>query len=496
MIDAAFALFGVDRAGLWTYESGSRPLRLAAQRGLSPEMLETIADLPRDASTAGMTAVRERQVAVLAGDLSGTLPALRTMYERAGIRTVCFVPIVFRDQSLGLLVLYHGTDYPWSVDETDLARAFGDHIAIAMQNARLAEMTRALADRLRAISDLAGRLNRIQDMAGIAQAIVAEARRLIEYDTIRVYRVDEAAGMCEPIAFHGTFGGVTDPDPASLRIKIGHGLTGWVAANHRTLRLGDATADPRSIPMGSTEGPESMLFVPMMYEDVIHGVIVVSRHGRDRFDADDETTFSIFAGYAALAMINATNLGRLKHQQVELEHQLTSQRRLLEVNERLLSTLDPSSVLDLIANSLKSIVPYDSLTIYRVDREAGVRRAVISRDLFADLILAYESKLGVGINGWVVDHAEAVLTNQAHLDPRSIQIPGTPEEPEAMIVVPLLVRGETIGTLNIGRMGNEEAYFSPNEFELTKLFAGQASIALQNAETHGEIRVRAEQGNR
>ncbi len=493
VIDAAFALFGVDRAGLWTYESGPKPLRLAAQRGLSPEMLDAIADLPRDASTTGMTAVRERQVAVLSGDLSGTLPALRTIYERAGIRTVCFVPIIFREQPLGLLVLYHPMAYPWTADETDLARAFGDHIAIAMQNARLAESTRALAERLRAISDLAGRLNRIQDIEGIAQAIVAEAGRLIEYDTIRVYRVDATTGMCEPIAFRGTFYGVADPDPASLRIQIGQGLTGWVAVNHRTLRLGDATADPRSIPLGSTDGPESMLFVPMMYEDVVHGVIVVSRHGRDRFNADDETTFSIFAGYAALALVNATNLGRLKHQQAELQHQLTSQRRLLEVNERLLSTLEPASVLDLIADSLKSIVPYDSLTIYRVDREAGVRRAVISRDLFADLILAYESALGIGITGWSVDHAEAVLSNQAHLDPRSIQIPGTPEEPEAIIVVPLMVRGETIGTLNIGRMGNEEAYFTPNEFELTKLFAGQASIALQNAEAHGEIRVRAEQ---
>ena len=61
-----------------------------------------------------------------------------------------------------------------------------------------------------------------------------------------------------------------------------------------------------------------------------------------------------------------------------------------------------------------------------------------------------------------------------------------------MIVVPLLVNGEAIGTLNIGRMGDAEAHFSANEFELTKLFAGQASIALQNAETHGAVRVRAE----
>ena len=60
----------------------------------------------------------------------------------------------------------------------------------------------------------------------------------------------------------------------------------------------------------------------------------------------------------------------------ELEHQLEGQRRLLEVNERLLSTLEPAGVLDLIADSLKAIVPYDSLTIYRVDR---ARRRPASR---------------------------------------------------------------------------------------------------------------------
>src|SRR6185436_19699900 len=122
---------------------------------------------------------------------------------------------------------------------------------------------------------------------------------------------------------------------------------------------------------------------------------------------------------------------RLHRQQAELELQLEGQRRLLEVNERLLSNLDATGVLDLIADSLKAIVPYDSFTVYRVDRAANVRRAVIARDRFA----------------------EEVLSNIAHLDPRSVQVPGTPFEPEAMIVVPLLVSGEAIGTLNIGRMG-------------------------------------------
>ena len=96
----------------------------------------------------------------------------------------------------------------------------------------------------------------------------------------------------------------------------------------------------------------------------------------------------------------------------------------------------------------------------------------MARDRFADVIMDYVGPLGIGITGWVIDRNEAVLANDAHLDPRSIQIPGTPEEPESMIVVPLGVGGEVIGTLNIGRMGHDESHFDANEFELTKLFAG------------------------
>jgi diguanylate cyclase (GGDEF)-like protein len=494
VIDEAFTLFGVDRAGLWLYDAAApTPLHLAAHRGLSSEILDTIASLPHRSATAGMAALRTREVRVLDPAMRRTNPVLRRVYRSIGVRAVCYVPLVFGEELLGLLVLYHREAYDWSANERDFARAFGDHMATAIGSARLAESSRTLAGRLRSIAGLAGRLSRFQDAEGIAWAIVAEAARLIECDSIRVYRVDPVAGMCEPVAFQGTFLGVQDPDPSSLRVAIGEGLTGWVAANGRPIRLDDAAADPRGRLVGKTTEPESMLVVPMSYADTVHGVIVVSALGRGRFDADDETTLSIFAAYAAQALVNASSMERLRRQQTELELQLEGQRRLLEVNERLLSTLEPASVLDLIADSLKAIVPYDSLTVYRVDPSRAVRRAVIARDRFSDMILAHESPLGPGITGWVIEHGEAVLANEAHLDPRSVQVPGTPFEPEAMIVVPLLVNRSTIGTLNVGRMGEAEASFTLNEFELVKLFAGQASIALQNAEAHGEVRVRAEQ---
>ncbi len=174
------------------------------------------------------------------------------------------------------------------------------------------------------------------------------------------------------------------------------------------------------------------------------------------------------------------------------QHALESQRELLDGNERLLSTLDPQSVLDLIADSLKPIVAYDNLTIYRVDHAAGVMRPLMVRDRLAQRIMGTTSPLDVGITGWVVAHGEAQCINDVHLDERFATIPGIRDEPESLIIVPLLVHGEVAGTLNLGRMGQEEAHFGAGEFEIARLFARQASIAIQNAEAHRAVWDRAE----
>ncbi|MBI2780181.1 MAG: EAL domain-containing protein [Chloroflexi bacterium] len=494
VLDNSERLFHADRAGLWLWHAANEhPLELVASRDFPEAIERRVRAATQDSKLAGFEALRTERVIVFRDAADQTLtPEMRELYAASGIASLCFVPAIFRGSPVALLVLYHNEPYDWTPEETALAGSFGDTIATAIGNARLMASVEDLAARLRAIQDLSARLSGIQDVRGIGDTLVAEARALIGYDTLRVYRVEHETGWCEPIAFEGVFLGRTDPDPEQLRVRIGEGLTGWVAEHGETLLLGNAHADERSLIVGETNGPESMLLVPMMYEERVHGIIVASRLGQDRFGPNDETTLSIFAGTAAQALVNAERLEQLRAQQVELEHQLVSQRRLMAVNEQLLSTLDPTGVLEMIADSLKTVVTYDSLTIYRIDKERGVRRPVIARDRFAELILGYDAPLGTGLTGWAVDNREPVLANDAHADPRSIQIPGTPFEAESMVIVPLMGDGEVLGTLNIGRMGGPEAHYSQNEFELTKLFAAQAAIALRNADAHDEVKVQAE----
>lgn len=242
-------------------------------------------------------------------------------------------------------------------------------------------------------------------------------------------------------------------------------------------------------PIGPGPRQPGWLVLPLVGGGVAHGALVLQR--RELFSGEDLTVMTV---YTALLGERMTSAGRAIHvdrQQRELEQHLLSQRRLLEINERLLSNVDPTSVLDLIADSLKTLVAYDGLTIYRVDREAGVLRPVLARDRFAALILSTTLQIDRGITGWVLGHGAAECVNDAHLDPRANLIPGTPMEAESLVVVPLRVGGQVVGTLNVGRMG-AAGHFSAHEFELVKLFAGQASIALANVEAHRALWARAE----
>ncbi len=102
--------------------------------------------------------------------------------------------------------------------------------------------------------------------------------------------------MCEPIAFQGTFLGTRSPTRPALRVPIGQGLTGL---GRRERPIAPARRRRRRTRAASSSAiraaPESILIVPMTVEDIVHGLVVVSAIGRDRFDADDETTLTIFA---------------------------------------------------------------------------------------------------------------------------------------------------------------------------------------------------------
>jgi diguanylate cyclase (GGDEF)-like protein len=150
------------------------------------------------------------------------------------------------------------------------------------------------------------------------------------------------------------------------------------------------------------------------------------------------------------------------------------------------------ALLDRIADTLAELIPHDTLTIFQLDEARTRLVPVLARDQWAENILNTPITIGEGITGWAAEHREPVLTNQAHLDPRVMFVPGTPaDEPEALITIPLIARASIKGALNVYRLG-EGASFTEDEFELAKRFGDAAALAIDNAHIRARLEHQAQ----
>jgi len=168
-----------------------------------------------------------------------------------------------------------------------------------------------------------------------------------------------------------------------------------------------------------------------------------------------------------------------------------SYQRLADVFHEVLAEQSLDALLVRIADALGDLIPHDTLTIYEADESQSVLTAVFARDEYADEIMATQLGFDEGITGWAARRREPTLVNQAHLDPRVRFVPGTPNDPEALISIPLISRARIKGVLNIYRIG-EDGVFTADEFDLARRFADAAALALDNAQIRARLEHQAQ----
>ena len=490
LADHALVLFSADRVGAFLFEeNGGR--RMAASRGLSQGWINAVSSV--EGQTLGMAAIAARRPMFAthyaddprAGDL-------RAAIVQEGFDTGCVAPLLDGDrpEPLGMLGVYHDAPHPWSDDELDTMAALATQASVAIKAARNYAQLATWAAQLQSIQALGARLNRLTSVKKIGSAIATELRQLIDYHNVRVYRIDGPDLV--PVAMQGQVGEYRDETIDQLRISLGEGITGWVAANRTAVRLDDAATDPRATTIPGTEDDldESMLLAPMLFEDEVLGVLVLSKLGLRQFRADDLRLLEIYASFAAQAMANADATQQLRRQSERLEQKVRGQRELLQVTESILTTLDPPVLLGTIADRLGDLIGSDNVSIELIDQETGVLTPVVARGRDAEYYLQPWHAGEAGLATWVLEHNEPVNVADEFEDERVLQPPSGPIH-GSLVCVPLRGRDGAVGVVTLERIG-EDRLFSEDEFELIQLFAAQASIALQNAEVYLAVRRRAQ----
>ena len=488
LADHAMVLFDADRTAVFLRHRDGQALA-EVSRGLSPAYLGSVRSLPPRSIQAA--AIAARQPIAAEGYRDDPRGAdVRAAVVQEGFDTVCSAPLFDGAQLLGTLDVYHDQPYHWSPEELEAMTSLATSAVVAIRTAQHYEQMATWTAQLQSIQQLGTRLNRLTDVREIGLAIAKELRQLIDYHNVRVYRL--SGDDLIPVAMQGQVGEYTDETPEQLQVKMGQGITGWVAEHRLAQNLPDAANDQRANTIAGTEDDldESMLLAPMVFEDQVLGVLVLSKLGLHQFSDDDLRLLVIYASFAAQAMANADATERLRAQSAAYERQVRSQRALLQITESMLTTFDAHAVLESITERLGGLIASDNIAIEVVDAQTGLLTPLTARGIHADNYLMPWELGETGIATWVVEHNEPVYVADERNDPRVNMFRDTGAQDGCLIVVPLRGREGAMGVLTLERLG-VGASFEEDEFELVQLFAAQVSIALQNAEVYRAIEVKA-----
>ncbi len=161
---------------------------------------------------------------------------------------------------------------------------------------------------------------------------------------------------------------------STIRMKMGEGIVGHVAASGKSVVINDPTSDPRWKPVADNRSgfeTKQLISVPLKARDEIIGVIqVLNKENEEPFNNEDLFLLQILADQVALALENA----RL------YEEQLQKERMQQEVEHLKILDAKKTELLNHVVHELQSplanIIGYANLIKLVIkDDEAGELRA-------------------------------------------------------------------------------------------------------------------------
>ncbi|MFW5878717.1 MAG: GGDEF domain-containing protein [Myxococcota bacterium] len=145
-------------------------------------------------------------------------------------------------------------------------------------------------------------LNEGADIEKVLGVIAEAAHRLSSADSASVLLLDEHRQRLLCRASHG----LTTEEADVATFQVGEGLAGWVAAEGRSLRLEEASSDPRfkKLP-GQERSIRGFCSVPLSGREGVIGVMTVTSVAPAAFDESDEAILSYLAASVVKDVENA-----------------------------------------------------------------------------------------------------------------------------------------------------------------------------------------------
>jgi GAF domain-containing protein len=391
-------------------------------------------------------------------------------------------PILYQDRLIGVIGIGRSEGgRPFTDQDQETLRLFGQHAAVAIENARLFEQEQKRRRQVEAIRDVAADIARELDLVRVLELTFERAIDLIRGSFGWVYLWDEATQTLVPSA-------TTVPLARDFthRRNLGEGASGIAAQTRQGVIVNNYPEWEHALPQGGAMFyAQAALAAPIMYQERLVGVITMIRLDKDDpFTQDELALLSLFADHAAIAIENA----RLYQRELQERRQLEAIR---DLTADIISELDIETVLRLTIERARSLADCQTGAIFQWDDSARVLRRMTAVG-FIDLGPTPPVKLGQGLSGRVARTRQGAFENDYAQAPYRLGYVMAQADMHAAMSAPIVFNERFIGVITVGRTTTDSP-FTDDDLELLCLFADHAAIAIENARLYAELSDRAGQ---
>jgi len=327
-------------------------------------------------------------------------------------------------------------------------------------------------ERLNLLYQVSNVIHSTLDSQEALQLIVSEAVRLMNASSGSVVLINPTSGFLEISASQNLPG-----TARKIELRVGEGVTGWVARHGKPARVGDVTQDSRYV--AARRGVKSELAVPLEVNGETRGVINVDSDRSDAFSANDQDLLEQLAVQAAKVIHNTWLYEQLRLK-VHLFESLSSVSRTIN------STLNLDEALRVITREACELMRARMCSLMMLDESRewldlrasyGAGETYIKKPRLS----VEESLLGVVARRKKPMQVANVQTSSHYQNVAVARREGL----ISLLSVPLLFAGQSIGTLNVytSRLYN----FSNEEIRILSALAELSAIAIEKARLYERI---------
>ena len=308
------------------------------------------------------------------------------------------------------------------------------------------------------------------ELDALLSTLLVRVREVLGVDTCAFLLLDEEAN--ELVARAAV--GIEEEVERGVRIPVGRGFAGRVAADRQPVVLEDVDHADVLNPILREKGIKSMLGVPLLVAGRLLGVLHVGVLVHRVFDDDDVELLQLAGDRASIAIEHARAFEAERLARRQIEH-------VQGVTDAALAQLGLDDLFAVLLPRIRDILEADTCAVLLVDESSNELVARAALGIEEEVERGVRIPVGRGFAGRVAaDRQPVVLEDVDHAD---VLNPILREKGiKSMLGVPLLVAGKPLGVIHVGTLVHRR--FTSGEVDLLKLVADRFALAIERAQLH------------